>query len=255
MAGCTLEAAVLIVGAGISGLSVAISFAKLGIQTIIIERDVTKYARAQGYSIALRGNGKHALNILGLSGKLKTICEPESDGSKASHFLHSKASGTGLVTFNTRSYEPKSKEEMQLSKVYESGISVPRWALRDSLLDAALETGKVQVHWGKNLQSISISDSASKHAISVRCADGSRYAAHFLVGSDGVHSTVRFLTLGDPLIRHGLRRVGAQVAPEQVMAVAKQLKQLMRESNLPVVESGSWLAMAPGEYITEVIPP
>ena len=73
--------AVGILGGGIAGLSLALSLQKLGIKSIIFERDSSLEARSQGYGLTLQQGGR-ALKFLGILDSIRN-----ASVSSSSHFI------------------------------------------------------------------------------------------------------------------------------------------------------------------------
>ncbi|MCA1717674.1 MAG: NAD(P)-binding protein, partial [Actinobacteria bacterium] len=65
---------VIVVGAGIGGLSAAIALRKAGIETVVFER--ARELKEIGARLSLVANATRALNELGLAGPLRGLGEP-----------------------------------------------------------------------------------------------------------------------------------------------------------------------------------
>lgn len=85
-----------------------------------------------------------------------------------------------------------------------------------------------------------------RFAVRVVTTGGRAWRCHVVVGADGVRSNVRRAIVGDPLVYHGLKRVGAQILPAAAPGILAELQTVMRAAEQPTADDGSWMVMAPG---------
>ncbi|MGH3843687.1 MAG: FAD-dependent monooxygenase, partial [Pseudonocardiaceae bacterium] len=160
---------VLIVGAGIGGLTLATSLCENGVETEIVER-AAEFTIA-GAGIVLHPNGMRAMEILGLKREIETRgCRIES----------------------IRSSGPEGIREVPLQVVFPKSthtIALRRSALHDVLLRRALAAG-AELSMGTTIQSI---QEQHDDRISVRFSTGMEASFDLVVGADGVGSAVRAL--------------------------------------------------------------
>lgn len=158
---------ILIIGAGLSGLTLAHGLHKIGLKAEIFEKDESPTARDQGYRIHLDGASVAALRDC-LPGKLFDLF----------HRL-SEPLGSGFSFFDERlrlvAFLPRKGDDGDAR-------AISRFTLRQ-LLFTGLEN---QVQFGKKLEQCSI-DNGVAHA---RFADGSSTTGNFLVAADGSSSAV-----------------------------------------------------------------
>ncbi len=166
---------VLIVGAGISGLSLAIGLARAGIRVRIVEREPE--VRVAGVGIILQGTTLRAFQLLGLLDEVLRA----GFGYDRSRTLD----GAG----NEVSDRPFPKV---LGPDYPAAAGIPRRVLADLLTMHAVRHG-VQVRYDATVCAV---DDRSD-AIGVRFSDGQSEEFDLIVGCDGLHSTVRQLVFGE----------------------------------------------------------
>ncbi|KJZ76447.1 hypothetical protein HIM_04176 [Hirsutella minnesotensis 3608] len=145
-----------IIGAGLSGLSLALALHQQGIQSIVYESQPT---------------------ALGILDKLQVFPRLEPHSYKFER-LH----------FHSENNEPVDDFEFgSVAKYGYPAVRVYRSKLIKILLDMIQERG-IRVVYGKKFQAI-----VSEHADSVTWAfaDGSQATASMLIGADGIHSRVR----------------------------------------------------------------
>jgi FAD-dependent urate hydroxylase len=160
----------LIIGAGIAGPAAAMALQKAGIDAAVFEARPND-ANGVGAFLTVASNGVDALEVLEA---------PEVLGRAFTTPFITLRSGTGKYLGRTR-----------------TGIELPGGAtsqtitrsdLYQGMHDAAAKRG-IEVDYGRCL--VSIDESAA--GIRARFADGSVAEGDFVIGCDGVHSTVREL--------------------------------------------------------------
>ncbi|MBC0856511.1 FAD-dependent oxidoreductase [Pantoea stewartii] len=158
---------VTIIGAGLSGLTLARILHINGIKVTVYEAESSPQARSQGGQIDIHEhNGQIALEAAGLTTAFHSIIHK---GGAATRFLNPQ----GDILLDEPDYGNNSRPE------------VLRGDLRKILLES-LPDGVVQ--WGKKLSDLS-SIGNGRHDLMF--TDGSRVTTDLLVGADGAWSKVR----------------------------------------------------------------
>lgn len=161
----------LIIGGGIAGPVVALALRRAGIESVIYE---SRSAPAEGVggALALAPNGLAALGIVGADRAV------EMRGQAIRTMIMVDGRGKQLGEFPALEGLP------------------PNWAMSRCELSRMLQTQAaaegIHVEYGKRL--IGVDEDAEE--ITACFADGSRSTGEVLIGTDGIHSTVR--TLIDP---------------------------------------------------------
>lgn len=163
---------ILIAGAGIGGLSLAIALARQGLPSRLLERR-GELAEA-GAGIQLGPNAVSVLTRLGVAERL----EPAA-GKPECLRVHDGASGQRLT-------------ELPLGRWMAERHQAPYWvAHRADLHAALLETALALPHVDLVTSAEVIAFSPRAGGIEARTADGSRHEGALLVGADGLWSAVR----------------------------------------------------------------
>lgn len=165
---------IVIVGAGLAGLTLAVCLGRAGHQVVVLERAPS--LRGEGYMIDFFGSGYDAAERLALLPVLKEIHYPIA-------WLSFQAPD-GATRFRI-AYET-------MRKLFGGRhFNFMRGDLERVLFEA-LERS-VDVRFGSTIDAFT----QSGDAIDVTLSDGSRERADLLVGADGVHSRVRGLAFGN----------------------------------------------------------
>ncbi|KAJ2972169.1 hypothetical protein NUW58_g9240 [Xylaria curta] len=158
---------VLIVGAGLGGLSLAQTLRKQGISYQIFERDADKNSRFQGWAIALH-----------------TIID-DIVSSMPSDMPDLKEATNHLAPLNLPAqilmYYPEQGRMGFVDSPETPLIRAERYRLREWL------STNISIQWGKRLQRVESDDSG----VTVWFEDGTSAKGDMLVGADGIQSTVR----------------------------------------------------------------
>lgn len=162
-----MEQAVVIIGAGLGGLTLARVLHVHGIPSVVYEAEPGADSRTQGGQLDIHGhNGQLALAAAGLTGAFRSLIH---EGAEATRVLDR----TGTVLLDLPDDGQSRRPE------------VLRGDLRRLLLDSLPEG---TVRWGRKLAGASpLGD--GRHEVVF--ADGSRATAGLLVGADGAWSRVR----------------------------------------------------------------
>lgn len=164
---------VVIIGAGIGGLTLAIALVQAGIEPVVVERS-DGFATA-GAGILIQRNASACLVSLGLEAAL------DAHGHRLPGLEIGDESGR------------------RLSGTDNVGQVVPTWTLHRGALHQVLQEGLdgVEVRFGVTPAGI-VQD---EDGVRVTLSDGSELVADVLVGADGIYSTVREQVFGDLGIR------------------------------------------------------
>lgn len=157
---------ILIIGAGLGGLSLAQGLVKAGFNVTVFERDESPTSRVQGYRISIRSMGMAALSAL---------LPPE----KMNRLSQAKVSDVGDGFTLANEMEPL----FTIPLGQDAAVQLLRSELR-SLLQEGLH-----IEWNKRLIKFEeISDQVVAHF-----EDGSYATGEMLIGCDGGASTIREL--------------------------------------------------------------
>ncbi|MBW4332355.1 FAD-dependent monooxygenase [Stakelama sp. CBK3Z-3] len=170
---------VLIIGAGLGGLTLAQSLRRAGIDFAVFERDRSPFDRPQGYRLHLDEDGINSAREV-LSPELRALFEATSQRTEP----FTTILGTDLSIL--KQIHADTQDGRGVWPTHDGPpehANVDRATLRQILL-AGLEE---RVHFGKVLDRYEQAD----HGVVAHFADGSIAKGHVLVGADGIRSAVR----------------------------------------------------------------
>jgi len=170
-----IDGKILISGAGIAGLTLAILLKDHGHDLLVVERD--KDVRAEGYMMDFFGSGWDVAERMELVPELRAIRYPID----ALQFVDSEGQVYASV--------PISRVAHALDNKY---VYLRRSDLEHILYKRAKASG-VDVNFGREITALVTTDDA----VHVKFDDGSEGEYALVFGADGVHSGVRRLVLGD----------------------------------------------------------
>ncbi|SFW92332.1 FAD-dependent oxidoreductase [Amycolatopsis australiensis] len=154
---------VIIIGAGLGGLSLAQGLRRAGIPCQVYERDPSPEARLQGYRLHIGGVGDSAL---------REVLTPEL------HELFRATAGRALPHTNVYDDQLRLVTRLEDEGVH---LNVNRFTLRQILLHGQ------EVRYGKRFTHYETGDDG----VTAHFADGTAARGSLLVGADGVNSPVR----------------------------------------------------------------
>lgn len=161
---------VLVLGAGISGLTLAIALCKKGVKVDLVE--VRSESAAQlGVGLSMQGNLLAALDRIGLA----QACI--SAGMPSNHLNIRRPDGSLIA----RQALPQMGGEK-----YPATVGVARAALHDILLSSALENGAF-LRYGLSVDTVE----SSPTGVDVCFTNGERGRYDLVVGADGLYSRLR----------------------------------------------------------------
>lgn len=169
---------VSIVGAGMAGTLLALFLARRGLRVDLYEkRPRSGPGRAPSLEpadAALGERARHALRRAGLLNSIDRMATP-----MRGRLIHDRA---GELTLQP--YSPGGSLAL---------YSTPRQRLREALLDAALDTGRLRVHYGHRLEAVDWSARTATFSVTheAQTASGLRAPFEVLIGADGPASRVR----------------------------------------------------------------
>ena len=169
---------IVIIGAGMGGLTTGIALKKFGHQVTIYEQ--AEQILPVGAAISLWSNGVKCLNYLGLGEQV----------AKLGGVMDQLAYVDGLTgeVMTQFSLQPL------IDEVGQRPYPVSRAELQNMLMD---EFGREDIHLGKRM--VALEDQGEQ--VVIQFADGSNISADLLVGADGTHSITRAYVLGDQVER------------------------------------------------------
>lgn len=191
---------VVIIGAGMGGLTTGIALKKFGHQVRIFEQ--TEKILPVGAAISLWSNGVKCLNYLGLTDKIAKLGGQMDDLAYVDGLTGDVMTQFSLLPL--------------IEEVGQRPYPVARADLQNMLMD---EFGRDQIYLGKKM--VSLEDKADY--VEVHFADGSSTEADLLIGADGTHSLTRAYVLGQQVQRryagyvnwNGLVEISEDLAPAQ----------------------------------------
>jgi len=166
---------VLIVGAGLGGLSLALALRRVGIAVDLV--DIEPALRAAGAGITLNGASLRAFASLGLLGEIERWGHCH-DGRRV-------FDGQGKLLFS-------SPADRLLGPDIPNGAGILRPVLHRIVHDAALAAGAA-IRFGVSVTSLS----DSPEGVDVRFTDGAIRRYGLVVGADGIASTIRSFIFPD----------------------------------------------------------
>lgn len=189
---------VVIIGAGMGGLTTGIALKKFGHQVRIFEQ--TEKILPVGAAISLWSNGVKCLNYLGLTDKIAKLGGQMDDLAYVDGLTGDVMTQFSLLPL--------------IEEVGQRPYPVARADLQNMLMD---EFGRDQIYLGKKM--VSLEDKADY--VEVHFADGSSTQADLLIGADGTHSLTRTYVLGQQVQRryagyvnwNGLVDISEDLAP------------------------------------------
>lgn len=168
---------VVIIGAGMGGLSAGIALRQAGYEVEIYDR--VKELRPAGAAISLWSNGVKVLNYLGLGDEIASV------GGQMDRMAYHSSTGEKLTDF---SLQPL------IEQVGQRPYPVARTDLQSMLLNA-FGTDQVQL----NSKCVAVEQDAD--SVTAHFEDGRKATGDVLVAADGTHSIIRSYVLGQAIER------------------------------------------------------
>eukprot|EP00961_Rhodomonas_salina_P114026 1533872-Rhodomonas_salina.1 len=189
------RADVLIVGAGIAGLALALALQQGGVPCVVFERDAAFASRKQGYALTIQ-QGCKALHSLGVLEEVAAEDVP----CGAHYSFHSN--GTLLSVFGPQLRDERWEKGRESGGKLRRNLHLPRQKLREILLSRLVEG---TVRWRKRVMSVEGVEGGRRagltrirwQEVSVETEEGEVWGAKLLVGADGINSVVRKAVVGE----------------------------------------------------------
>ncbi|KAG6125912.1 hypothetical protein E4U12_006888 [Claviceps purpurea] len=159
---------IIIIGAGVSGLTTALALRRLGIRADVYERNPT--ITELGAGIAVGPNAAHMLGKLGLEAKLDEVSSRPQEGVNLKFREHADSTVRFVGRLNTE----------------RRSFYCHRAKLVRILAD---ELPHDQIHLDKCLRDVTQDD----HSVTAHFHDGTSVTGHVLIGADGIKSFARSL--------------------------------------------------------------
>jgi salicylate hydroxylase len=169
---------ILIVGAGIGGLTAALALLRLGLKVIVCEQ--APALGDVGAGVQISANGARVLGALGLEGELRRVwCEPEGKEVR----LWSSGQSWNLFDLGAQS----------VARYGAPYFMCHRADLHGLLAAAVRACDPVAIRLGARC----VGFSQDARRVTVRLASGEEVSGAALIGADGVHSRIRSVLFGD----------------------------------------------------------
>ncbi|MCI0921930.1 FAD-dependent oxidoreductase [Sphingobacterium rhinopitheci] len=175
---------VAIIGAGISGVALAVACQHRGIPFTLYERDDNFEARSQGYGLTLQ-QANRAIKGLGI--------QHLDQGVVSTRHVAFTDAGDVIGEWGTRKWCADN-----INKVPKrSNIHIARQALREQMINLLVDSNKI--NWGHQLLDYKTNDDNSVE-LSFKVGDITKSCkTELLVGADGIRSAVRRLLIGEEI--------------------------------------------------------
>ena len=178
---------VLISGAGIAGLSLALRLRQRGVTPVVVER--SPGLRDGGYMLGLSDPGLDAAERMGVADALRAARHMPR------RLVYMDAAGRERFAIDARSIG---------RLVGERRFNLMRGDIERALHERV--RGEVEVRFGASVESLDV----APDGVCVRLGDGAEVWCDLVVGADGLHSRVRALRFGPE--ERFVRPLGARVA-------------------------------------------
>lgn len=189
---------ILVIGAGIGGLSTALAFQRQGHQVTVVERVATM--RPVGAALSIWSNGVKVMHQLGLGNAIEGL---SGNITQMRYLTHD---GQPLTDF---SLVPLFEE------IEQRACPISRAALQQMLLDAV---GTEHVQFGRSCHDYTL----THDGVSAHFDDGESLHADLLVVAEGTHSKLRGKVVGHPVERQYVGYVNWNVRVPADGALAPQ---------------------------------
>ncbi|MBF6065712.1 FAD-dependent monooxygenase [Nocardia terpenica] len=161
----------LIIGAGVAGPTLAMALQRVGIDSLVFERDEAG-ADQRGSWLNFQANGMDALAAIDAAGPIEKLGFPVDTIG----FVNGRGRSLGRVPMAATRPDGR------------TSLMMPRAALYAALGAQARERG-AQVRYGKEL----VDARSTADGVEARFGDGTTETGDLLIGCDGIHSPVRSL--------------------------------------------------------------
>ena len=216
---------VAVIGAGFAGMAVSLFLQKHGFHPTIYETRDESYT--SGGNIALAPNALRVLDHLGIFDKIRT------QGFNYEELSFTNGAGSTLGVFLNGS-----------QKVYNyQALRIHRTVVQDALREQCQAQG-IPIYYGMKCTYL-VEDEGPSETVTVKFTDGKSTTANFVIGADGIHSSIRSHLAPEAPAPHfsGLMGIMGTV-------MASELQDISHPFNLPAMlfgDTGSF-AIMPASY-------
>lgn len=201
----TIYKPVVIIGAGLAGLALALQLSQHGVPVEIRELRQPKDDHAVGGAVMLGPNGLRVLDKIGIYKHIK---------DKGYSFTHVEYRDED---FTLKMSQPMGQEELHGY----NGLRIYRQIIIDEMKDMLKEMG-VPSYYGERFSHV-VEESDAGVVFEMR--SGARHTASMLIGADGVHSTVRRHVCNQEAHYTGLAAITSAI-PSSALHMPSELPQI-----------------------------
>ncbi|KAJ3397960.1 hypothetical protein HDU92_000061 [Lobulomyces angularis] len=183
-----VEPNIVISGAGIAGLVLALSLRKMGVAVTVYEQ-APSFDDGVGGAIGLYPNGLRVIRDI----SIEVLREIRKQGRSYIYRRWMRHDGSE-VAVGQEKYLCEFKDEKEEEELTSLGIR--RWRLQKILVTASERMG-VKIIWGKRINLVKVIDPENDIKVELTLSDNSKVNCDLLFGCDGVKSAIRTSLFGN----------------------------------------------------------